>query len=159
MLRSPTDAVRREQLARDLLHDGDGALAPRAPPDPLGSERPGAPSRAQLAMQRGTLLTGGADWLIIGQDGWGRLDVRAQVQMSDGAILYVQYYGLIEMNDAVTAALQNGRATNFDQQYFRTTPRFETSDPRYTWLQQGVFVGQGRIIKGPGVEYNIFRVK
>ena len=109
--------------------------------------------------ERGTLLTGGADWLLIGQDGWGRLDVRAQVQMSDGAILYVQYYGLIEMNDAVTAALQNGRATNFDQQYFRTTPRFETSDPRYTWLQQGVFVGQGRIIKGPGVEYNIFRVK
>jgi len=110
-------------------------------------------------MQRGTLLTGGADWLLIGQDGWGRLDVRAQVQMSDGAILYVQYYGLIEMNDAVTTALQNGRATNFDQQYFRTTPRFETSDPRYTWLQQGVFVGQGRIIGGPGVEYNIFRVK
>src|SRR5205807_4149913 len=109
--------------------------------------------------ERGTLLTGGADWLLIGQDGWGRLDVRAQVQMSDGAILYVQYYGLIEMNDAVTAALQNGRATNFDQQYFRTKPRFETSDPRYTWLQQGVFVGQGRIIKGPGVEYNIFRVK
>ena len=39
---------------------------------------------------RGTLLTGGADWLLVGQDGWGRLDVRAQVQMADGAILYVQ---------------------------------------------------------------------
>jgi hypothetical protein len=108
--------------------------------------------------ERGTLLTGGADWLLVGPDGWGRLDVRAQVQMADGAILYVQYFGLIEMNDRVMSALQNGTATSFDQQYFRTTPRFETSDPRYAWLQQGVFVGQGRIIEGVGVEYNVFRV-
>lgn len=109
--------------------------------------------------ERGTLLTGGADWLLVGQDGWGRLDVRAQIQMADGAVLYAQYYGLIEMNEAVMAALQNGTPTNFDQQYFRTSPRFEASDTRYAWLQQSVFVGQGRIIAGPGVEYNVFRVK
>ena len=109
--------------------------------------------------ERGKLLTGGADWLLVGQDGWGRLDVRAQVQMDDGAILYVQYFGVIEMNDAVMSALQNGTATDFDQQYFRTNPRFETSDPRYSWLQQGVFIGQGRIISGCGVEYNVFRIK
>ena len=109
--------------------------------------------------ERGTLLTGGGDWLIAGQDGWGRLDVRAQIQMADGAIFYVQYHGLIEMNAAVMGALQGGTATTFDQQYFRTTPRFEVSDARYAWLQQNVFVGQGRIIAGPGVEYNVFRVK
>jgi hypothetical protein len=108
--------------------------------------------------ERGTLLTGGADWLLVGPDGWGRLDVRAQVQLSDGAVLYVQYYGLIEMNQAVMTALQKGAATTFEQQYFRTTPRFESSDPRYAWLQQAVFVGQGRVIEGPGVEYNVFRV-
>jgi hypothetical protein len=109
--------------------------------------------------ERGMLLTGGADWLLVGQDGWGRLDVRAQIQMADGAVLYVQYYGLIEMNETVTSALENGMSTNFDQQYFRTSPRFESSDPRYAWLQQNVFVGQGRIIAGPGVEYNLFRIK
>lgn len=107
---------------------------------------------------RGKLLTGGADWLVVGSDGWGRLDVRVQVQMEDGAILYVQYYGVIEMNEAVSGALANGKATTFDDQYFCTTPRFETSDPQYAWLQQGVFVGQGRIIEGLGVEYNVFRV-
>src|SRR5262245_20427554 len=106
--------------------------------------------------ERGSLLTGGGDWLLVGPDGWGRLDVRAQVQMADGALIYVQYYGLIELNQAVTAALQGGTATSFDQQYFRTSPRFETSDPRYAWLQQSVFVGQGRIIEGLGVEYNVF---
>ena len=109
--------------------------------------------------ERGTLLTGGADWLLVGQDGWGRLDVRAQMQMADGAVLYVQYFGLIEMNEAVTSALQNGTSTTFDQQYFRTSPRFESSDPRYAWMQQSVFVGQGRIIAGPGVEYHLFRIR
>ena len=109
--------------------------------------------------ERGELLTGGGDWLLVGPDGYGRLDVRAQVQMEDGAIIYVQYYGVLEMNEAVANALENGTATNFGDHYFHTTPRFETSDPRYAWLQQGVFVGQGRILEGPGVEYNVFQVK
>ena len=108
---------------------------------------------------RGKLLTGGGDWLLIGPDGWGRLDVRAQLQMDDGAIVYAQYFGLIEMNDAVARALQDGTSTTFDQQYFRTSRRFETSDPRYAWLQQSVFVGQGRIIAGLGVEYNLFQIR
>ena len=82
----------------------------------------------------------------------------AQIRMDDGAILYVQYFGLLEMNEAVTDALANGTATGFDDQYLRTNPRFETSDPKYAWLQQGLFVGQGRVIEGLGVQYNVFRV-
>jgi hypothetical protein len=109
--------------------------------------------------ERGALLTGGADWLLVGPDGWGRLDVRAQIQMADGPVVYAQYFGLIEMNEAVTDALAKNTSTTFEQQYFCTTPRFEASDPRYAWLQQSVFVAQGRIIPGPGVEYNVFRIK
>src|SRR5437667_11061584 len=37
MLRSPTDAVRREGLARDLLHDRDGALAYKRPGPRVGA--------------------------------------------------------------------------------------------------------------------------
>lgn len=109
--------------------------------------------------ERGELLTGGGDWVLVGDDGYGRLDVRGQVRMDDGAILYVQYFGLLEMNEAVTDALANGTATDFDDQYFLTNPRFEASDPKYAWLQQGLFVGQGRVIEGLGVQYNVFRVK
>ena len=108
--------------------------------------------------ERGELLTGGGDWALVGDDGYARLDVRAQVRMDDGAILYAQYFGLLEMNEAVTGALSNGTATGFEDHYFRTNPRFETSDPKYAWLQQGLFVGQGRIIEGLGVQYNVFRV-
>ena len=45
--------------------------------------------RAEGARLKGTLLTGGGDWLLVGPDGWGRLDVRAQVVTDDGVVIYV----------------------------------------------------------------------
>ena len=106
---------------------------------------------------RGRVLTGGADWLLVGPDGWGRLDVRAQFVTDDGAGIYVSYVGLLEMNDKVQQAITSGGSTDFGDQYFRTNPRFETGDPRYAWLNQTFFVGEGRIIPGPGVEYRVYR--
>jgi hypothetical protein len=52
----------------------------------------------------------------------------------------------------------NGTANGFDDHYFHTNPRFETSDPNYAWLQQVLSVGQGRIIEGLGVQYKAFQV-
>ncbi len=109
------------------------------------------------AASGGRVAHRGGDWLLAGDDGHARLDVRAQTRM-DNAILFVQYFGVLKLNEAVQDALANGAATNFEDQYFRTTPRFEFSDPRYAWLQHGSFVGRGRVIEGLGVQYNVFRV-
>jgi hypothetical protein len=49
-------------------------------------------------------------------------------------------------------------STDFADQYFRTTPRFETGDSRYAWLNQSVFVGEGRLYPGFGVEYRVYRL-
>jgi hypothetical protein len=77
------------------------------------------------ASQEDHRFKGDVDWadspkgkagLLIGADGWVRLDVRAQVQIEDGAVVDAQYYGLLEMNDAVSGALQNLSATTFEQQ-------------------------------------------
>lgn len=105
----------------------------------------------------GRLLTGGGDWLLVGPDGYGRLDVRATFETDDGALLYMQYYGVIEMNDGVMAALEGGNATSFGDQYFMTAPRFETGDPRYAWLNQTVTVAEGRVLPSPEVEYRVYR--
>jgi hypothetical protein len=109
---------------------------------------------------KGKILTGGGDWLLVGSDGFGRLDVRAQAATEDGAILYLSYQGVVEMNAKVQAALSdpNSSATDFADQYFRAAPRFETGDPRYAWLNQTLFVSEGRILPGPGVEYKVYRV-
>ena len=108
---------------------------------------------------RGSLVGGGGDWILVGPDGYGRLDVRAQIETDDGAFIYVQYHGLLHMNEKVQAAIAGASATAFEDQYFRTTPRFETGDARYAWLNQSVFVAEGRIVEGFGVEYRVFRVK
>ena len=106
----------------------------------------------------GRLVGGGGDWLLLGADGWGRLDVRAHIETDDGAVIYGYYGGLLEFNGAVMQASQSAEGeTGFDDQYFRTTPRFETGHDGYQWLNQAVFVARGRLTAG-GVAYEVFRV-
>jgi hypothetical protein len=105
---------------------------------------------------RGKIL-GGGEWALIGPDGFLRVDVRAQAQTHDGANLYIQYSGLLGLNDAVQGALAKGAGTEFGDQYFFTNPRIETGDPRYAWLNTTFFVGEGRIFPGSGVEYRVWR--
>lgn len=108
---------------------------------------------------RGRFFGGGGDWLLIGPDGFGRLDVRAQIETDDGAKIYVSYVtGLLEMTPGIQAALGGDAGTDYGDQYFRTNPRFETGDPRYAWLNQSLFVAEGRVLKGLIVEYKVYRL-
>jgi hypothetical protein len=107
----------------------------------------------------GTITGPGADWMLIGPDGFGRVDVRIQIETDDGAVIYVRYEGLIELNEASSAALMDRAAeTSWGDQYLRTSPRFETGDERYSWLNRTVFVARGRVAAG-GLEYEVFRVE
>lgn len=103
-------------------------------------------------------IGGGADWILAGPDGFGRLDVRTTLYTDDGASIYVQYFGVIEYTDAILAAVGGERDSQFGDSYFRTTPRLETGDERYAWVNQTVFVAEGRVVVGPGVEYRVHRV-
>jgi len=111
----------------------------------------------------GTRLNGeitgpGADWLLIGNDGYGRVDVRLQIATDDGALVYLTYDGILQLTDAAVAAAGTpGVESGWDDQYFRTSPRFETGAPQYTWLQQSMFVARGRLSLD-GVQYEVFRV-
>jgi len=106
----------------------------------------------------GRILPSGADWLLVGADGVGRLDVRATFLTEDGANIYVQYHGVLMFNEKVAAALASGGGTEFGDTYFMTAPRFETGDARYAWLNTLVAVGQGRMLPN-AVEYRVFEVK
>ena len=106
---------------------------------------------------KGKLLASGGDWLLIGNDGVGRLDVRGTFETEDGARVYVQYYGVVVINEKVSAALAGGRETQYGDTYFMTQPRFETGDPRYAWLNSTVAVSQGRVLPS-AVEYRVYQV-
>ena len=107
---------------------------------------------------KGKVLASGADWVVIGSDGVGRIDVRATLQTDDGANIYVQYHGVLELNEKVMGAVAAGKETDFGDSYFFTAPRFETGDERYAWLNKIVAIGQGRMIPN-AVEYRIFEVQ
>lgn len=105
---------------------------------------------------RGTILPSGADWLQIGSDGIGRLDVRATFATDDGAHIYLQYFGVLDLA-AVAEKLARGEAIDFGETYFMTAPRFETGDARYAWLNGIVAVAEGR--GGTGwVEYRVYQL-
>ena len=106
---------------------------------------------------RGKLLPSGADWLLMGSDGVGRLDVRGTFETDDGAHIYVQYHGILRINEAVQQALAQGRETQYGDSYFFTQPRFETGDERYAWLNSIVAVGEGRTLPG-AVEYRVYQL-
>lgn len=107
---------------------------------------------------RGRLLPSGGDWILVGRDGVGRLDVRATIETHDGALLYAAYTGVLHLTEAVTAALAGGRTTEWGEAYFFTNPRIETGDARYAWLNGLFLLGQGRV--GPGrVAYRLFAVR
>jgi hypothetical protein len=102
-------------------------------------------------------ILGGGEWALIGPDGYLRVDVRLQIETDDGAFIYCQYGGLLEMNEKVVEAIGSGGETRFEDQHFYTNPRFETGDPRYSWLNTTFYVGEGRMAVNTGVEYRIWR--
>jgi hypothetical protein len=105
---------------------------------------------------RGKLL-GGGEWALIGPDDFLRPDVRFQVETHDGAYLYIQYFGLLELNEKVQSALANGTGTEYGDQYFFTNLRIETGDERYAWVNTTFFIGEGHLLPNSVVEYRVWR--
>ena len=99
---------------------------------------------------------GSADWFSLSED-FVHLDVRATFETDDGAYIYVQYLGHVELTPDIQAAFRGERKSEYGEAYFFTTPRFETGDPRYRWLNNIICVGRGRLLQGR-VEYEVFQV-
>ena len=105
---------------------------------------------------KGTLWAGVADWWLRGPDEVLRLDVRATFETDDGALIYVQYYG-VNRPVAGRPAAQPGETSEYGDRYFMTSPRFETGDDRYTWLNGLVCVAEGKRTE-QGVGYRVYTV-
>jgi len=50
--------------------------------------------------------TAAADWLTIGPDGTGTLDVRATIETDDGALIYAYYQGRRDFSEGMDAPLR-----------------------------------------------------
>jgi hypothetical protein len=106
---------------------------------------------------RGEVLPGGGDWLIVGSDGVGRVDVRATLRTHDGALIHYESRGIIKIPADGVQRLAAGEVLPFAETYIRTTPKFETSDERYAWLSEVVVLGYN-ILSPNHIDYRIYRV-
>lgn len=104
------------------------------------------------------VLTPGADWFLIRNDGAGDLDVRLVLQLDDGQLAYMQYRGILLFTQEILGRWGRGEDIAPEETYFRTTPYFETASEKYRWLNQSVVIGTGQLISG-GVCYRLFNVK
>ena len=99
---------------------------------------------------RGKVLPGGGDWTLLRSDGVLELDLRVTLETDDGAMIHMTSFGLRHGPPEVIAALTRGESVDPSTYYFRTTPRFETSHPKYAFLNRLVAVASGdRRATGP----------
>ena len=105
----------------------------------------------------GRVLAGGADWQLIRSDGVADLDARYTLETDDGALIYVKNRGYRHGPAPVLQKLAAGEAVDPGLYYMRTTPRFETGDARYSWLNGMICVATGAR-RAAAVELDVFQV-
>ena len=150
-----------ERIETEFLYEAHVDLAP---PEAIGASPFGARNifivtggTFEGPRLRGTFRPGGGDWFLTLANGAGELDVRGTMQTHDGALVLVTYHGVLDASPEVTRRVFAREDVSPGEYYFRTTPRFETGDARYAWLNKTVAVATGRF--GPNwVEYRVFAV-
>jgi hypothetical protein len=93
---------------------------------------------------KGTALGGGADWILVRPDGVSELNVRVTLKTDDDQLIYVTYRGLLFTPKG-------------GEQYWRTTPIFETGAAKYDWLTKIIAVGVGKNVPGKAA-YSVYQI-
>jgi Protein of unknown function (DUF3237) len=107
---------------------------------------------------RGSVNAGGADWVTMRSDAMMLIDVRLSLNTDDGATIGMVYSGLARPNDpANNDRFLNREVLPYEDMYLHTTPRFETGDTRYAWINGVIAVTNGRRVQGGG-EYHVFAI-
>ena len=100
----------------------------------------------------------GIDWFRPGADGYGRPHVRLPFHTDDGALVLLEYTGIVHASDAFVDAVENDHGTDWDDQYMRMSMSFETGSERYAWLTRSLFIARGRLLAAYDLEYDVYRV-
>jgi hypothetical protein len=100
----------------------------------------------------------GIDWFTPLSDGYGRPHVRLPFVTDDGALVLLEYRGIVHASQAFVRAVEEDRPTAWEDQYMRMTLTFDTTADRYAWLTQSMFVARGRLLAAKELEYAVYRL-
>jgi hypothetical protein len=98
-----------------------------------------------------------SDLLLVRADGSYQQDVRLILRTDDGALILMTYRGVRHASPEVSARIARGEQVASSDYYLRTAPFFETSSPKYAWLNKIVSIGIGER-QPDGVSYEVFEV-
>lgn len=134
---------------RPLVSTGTGSFTERR----IGVVTGGTFTGERLS---GTVMDGGSDWQTIRPDAIV-LDVRLVLKTHDDALILMTYRGLRHGSKDVMARLGRGEAVSASEYYFRIQAQFETSAPKFEWLNRVLAIGIGdRRPDGP--VYSLFEI-
>jgi len=100
----------------------------------------------------------GMDWFSPQDNGFGRPHVMLPFHTDDGALLMLEYRGVVQATAAFKQAVANDTSTDWSDQYMRMSLVFDTTSPRYAWLRENLFLARGRLLAAKKIEYDVYRV-
>jgi hypothetical protein len=102
-------------------------------------------------------VVSGNDWQAVRTDSCIKLDVRLVLRTTDEALIVMTYQCLRAGPPDIIEKLDRGEPVDPGSYYFRMNPMFETSAPKYDWMNRIIAIGIGhRLPDGP--LYSIFEV-
>ncbi len=88
------------------------------------------------------------DWLLVGPEGTGTIDVRAMLRTHDGAFVLAQYQGRLDASEGLDLP-----------KTIYVAPRFETGDGRYAWLNRIQAVGKGVVHEDLTLDFEWYELR
>jgi hypothetical protein len=131
-----TEFLLRIALEVEVLNLGD---------TPYGSRRVGRFGKGSFdgPKLRGTVLPGGASWMLMRRDDVLEIEVRITLETDDKQQIYTSWKGFRHGPKEVIDRLNRGETVDPKTYYFRTTPYFETSSEKYGWLNRICSIATG----------------
>ncbi|SHK75907.1 Protein of unknown function [Pseudonocardia thermophila] len=152
---APLEGTDLEYLCAIEAHFGDVVTAPT----PTGTRMLFPVTHGSVTGPRlaGRIVPGSIDWVTVGADGVGRIDVHALVETQDGARIELTATGRAVLGERTTAFLAGEEVLGRDA-YLRISPLFQTSDARYAWLNEIVAVARCDLSPAR-IRYQVSRVR
>jgi hypothetical protein len=85
-----------------------------------------------------------ADWLLVGPNNVGTLDIRATIETHDGALIYSAYKGRTDLSRPGSPIY--------------VAPLYDTGDNRYLWLSKIQCVGKG-FVEDNILNYELYELR
>ena len=94
---------------------------------------------------KGKVLPGGGGWSFIRRDDVMEVDARLILDTNDNHQIYAAWKGLRHGPKEVMDRLYQGELVDPGAYYFRTTPYFETSSEKYSWMNRICSIASGSL--------------